>query len=697
MGKKRRAARSRRAAAPLAAAPEAPSAAPAARLPRSWLAAVAGLAFLVRAAAAVQLGRTALFRFPQLDSLEFLLWAQSIARGEARWPAVPTHGPGYPYFLGALLALFDGSFAAVRLVQAALGAALCVFAALLAARLFDDRRAGLAAGLLLALYGPLVYVEVSLLAEGLLTVLLIAALWCLLRPGATPAASVAAAAAAGLCVGLAAVTRATALALVPALALVLLLDRRRPRRALAAGAFAAAALAVVLPVLVAVRQASGSWLPIQGYGGLNLYMGNRPGAPGVPTARLGGAWDLLSGEAARRGVAGAAAQERWYTRRLLAEARERPGAVLAAVGRKAVWLLQDEEIRESHSFYFFRERSALLRFLPGFALLFPLALCGLVAAIRGRRLPPALAVYLLVFAASCVAIVVSSRYRLPLVPALAVLAGGGIAWIIDAARARRWKTLGGLAALLAAGFAATQLRDHAPSRNLAEEWAATAMSLEARDDLAGARAAVDSALAADPDSALAWAVAGRLAEREGDAARAERAFAASARLAPDFQRARLNLGAALRRRGDLAGAERELRRALWLVPGHPAAQRELAAVLVERARRAGAARDPARGQTLAAEAARLAPGEAEAWLTLALLALDAGDRAAARAALERASGMLGPEAPPVALGWALLERLEGRPEAAAERLQRLLLRHPGYQPAAQLLRALAGESGRRPA
>ncbi len=689
MAKKRRGERSRRAEAPAPASAAPAALEPRATLPRTWLAAVAALAFAVRAAVALQLAPTALFRLPQLDSLEFLLWAQSVAAGEARWPAVPTHGPVYPYFLGALLALFDGSFTAVRLVQAALGAGLCALAAVLAACLFDDRRAGLAAGLLLALYGPLVYVEISFLAEGLLLFLAFAALWCLLRPAPTPGASIAAAAAAGLLLGLAAATRATALALVLALALALLLDRRRPRRALAAGALAAAALAVVLPVLVAVRQASGSWLPIQGYGGLNLYMGNRPGAPGVPTARLGGDWDRLSGEPARRGIAGAAAQERWYTRQLLAEARERPGAVLAAVARKGGWLVQDEEIRESHSFYFFRARSALLRILPGFALLFPLALCGLVAAVRGRRLPPALALYLLVFAASCVAIVMSSRYRLPLVPALAVLAGGGVAWLLDAARERRWKTLGGLAALLAAGFAATQLRDHAPSRNLAEESALTALSLEAQDDVAGARAAVKEALREDPESAFAWAIAGRLAEREGDAARAERAFAASARLAPDFQRARLNLGAALRRRGDLAGAERELRRALWLVPGHAGARRELAAVLLERARREGAARNPGRGQALAAEAARLAPGEAESWLTLGMLALDAGDPAAARAALERAGGMMGPEAPPVALGWALLDRLEGRPEAAVERLRRLLARHPGYQPAAQLLRALA--------
>ncbi|HEX5759519.1 MAG TPA: hypothetical protein VF121_10020, partial [Thermoanaerobaculia bacterium] len=71
-------------------------------------------------------------------------------------------------------------------------------------------------------------------------------------------------------------------------------------------------------------------------------------------------------------------------------------------------------------------------------------------------------------------------------------------------------------------------------------------------------------------------------------------------------------------------------------------------------------------------------------------------RAAARAALERAGGMIGPEAPPVALGWALLDRLEGRTGPAVERLRRLLARHPGYGPAAQLLRALAGATSAPP-
>jgi Tfp pilus assembly protein PilF len=705
-----------------AGAPPSPPQQPA-RLTWPRLAGIAALAFAVRAAVALSLGRTVLYRFPQLDSREFLNWAQKIAAGDFTWPLFPTHGPGYSYLLGALLALSGGSFTAVRLVQAAMGALLCVLTALLAARLCDDRRAGLAAGLLLALYGPLVYVETSFLAEGLLILLLVAALWLLLRAPREEPLPPWAAAAAGLLLGLAAVTRATALLLVPALVLALFLDRRRPRRALAAALLATGALAVVLPVLVHLRRASGDWVPIQAYGGLNLYMGNRPGAPGVPTARLGGDWDRLSGEAARRGIATVAAQDRWYNRRALGEIAAHPLAWLRVVGRKALWLVQDEEIRESHSFYFFRAQSRLLAALPGFALLFSLALCGLVLAAARRAPPPVVVAYLLVFTVTCVGIVVSSRYRLPMVPVLAAYAGGAAVWLAETLAARRWRTATPYLALVVVAFALTQLRDHAPSRNLAEEWSLTAASLEAQDDLAGARAALGEALRADPRSALARSVAGRLAEREGDFAAAEREYAAAARLAPGYQRAHLNLGAALKRRGDLDGARRELERALWLVPGHPAALRELGDVLlakgdVEGARRVyrqlvaaeprnpagyvalarleGAARNPAKGVELAATAARLDPAQPEPWLMLAMLAVDAGNAAAARDALEHAAGLLGPEAPPVAFGWALLDRLEGRPAAAEERLRGILARHPDYEPARRLLAAGAGAPGSGP-
>lgn len=537
--------------------------------------ALAAFAFAVRAAVALELGRTALFQKPQLDSFEFLLWGQGIAHGNLFQWLAPSHGPGYPFFLGTLLALTGGSLGAVRLLQAALGAGLCVLTAALGARVLGDRRAGLAGGLLLAVYGPLVYVEVSLLAEGLLLFLLTLALWYAGRP--VPPMRV------GAILGAAAVTRATALPLLPLFAGLALL---RPGRRRAAVWMVVAWLAVLAPVLAFLRLTRGEWLPVQTFGGLNLYMGNRSGASGTPTARLGGDWDRLVNEPARLGIEGDAGRERHFTSKIREEIAREPLGFLAGLGRKALWLIQDDEIRESHSLYFFREHSRVLRLLPGFGLLFPLAVWGLWLA--RRRIPPEVALHLLVFTASCVVIIMSSRYRLPLIPPLAVFAGGAVVWLMDRVRSRErlrapWRReLAPAAAVLALAALLPHLRDHAPSRNLAEEWSLTASSLQllARPD--EARMAVDRALEEDPASALAWVQAGRLRSAGGDHAGAEAAFARAVRLAPDYQLARLSLGMELRRKGDVDGALRELRRSLWLVPDDPGTLAELSEIHLAR-------------------------------------------------------------------------------------------------------------------
>ena len=693
MGRKRRDERSSRPRKGEASAPrEAPAPAAAEGFPWTWGLALAVLAFAVRATVAAQLGQTALFQQPQLDSFEFLAWAQSIARGELyRWLAA-THGPGYPYFLGTLLSLLGGSVQAARMAQAALGAGLCVLTAALATRVFD-RRAGLAAGILLALYGPLVYVEVSLLAEGLFLFLLTLALYLLVRPGYT----VPRAAAAGALLGLAAVVRATALPLMPAFAaLILLWPPSRsggwPRKA--AAWMALAWIAVVGPILLLVRQSSGGWLPLQAYGGLNFYMGNRIGANGTPTARLGGDWDLLHGEPDRQGITNPAERERYYTRKAWTEIGKQPLGFLAGLGRKAVWLVQDEEIRETHSLYFFREHSWLLRWLPGFGLLFPLAAWGIWLAASRRAFPPILLAYLLMIAASCVIIIMSSRYRLPLVPVLAVFAGGAAVWLVEAFRARDWRRLAPAAATLCLAFLASQVHRHEPSHNLAEEWTLTAASLQTLGRPDEARTAVDRALAEDPNSALALVQRARIRSEDGDLQGSEEALAAAVRVSPNYQRARYHYGLALKRRGDLDGAARELREALRLAPDDPRTRAELSEVLVEKARLEGAARRPAQGAELAAEAARLQPANPEAWTMAAMLALDAGNAALAEEALGRAQSLVG-DAPALGLGWALLERLKGNPAGADARLRDVLRRNPGFQQAAQLFVANATEMGRR--
>lgn len=596
-------------------------------LPRSWTAALAVFAFAVRAAVALELGRTALFLRPQLDSFEFLLWGQGIAQGVLFQWLAPTHAPGYPFFLGTLLALTGGSLTAVRLAQAALGAGLCVLTAGLAARVLDDRRSGLAAGLLLAVYGPLVYIEVSLLAEGLFLFLLTLALRMAIRPEPVPGAT-------GALLGAAAVVRATALPLLPLLAALTALrpgySPRWPRWA--AVWMLLGWLAVLAPVLVFLRITRGEWLPVQAFGGLNLYMGNRIGSTGTPGARLGGDWDLLVNEPLRLGIEGDAGRERYFLNKTLKEIGEAPAGFLAGLGRKALWLIQDDEVRESHSLYFFKESSRVLRLLPGFGLLFPLAAWGLW--LHRRRIPRSVAVHLLVFTASCVVIIMSSRYRLPLVPPLAVYAGGAAVWLVDRLREARWRDLVPATSVLAALAAVPHLIDHTPSHNLAEEWALTASSLQLLGRPDEARAAVEAALQQDESSALAWVQDGRLRAAAGDHAGAESSFRRAVMMAPDYQLARLSLGSELRRKGDLEGALLELRRSLWLVPDDPGTLAELSETFLAR-KETGEAAD-----TLL-RLLRIDPRNLAAWAALAKIE-------GTEKTLARAEGLFGRGHPAVA-------------------------------------------------
>ncbi|MGZ5494491.1 MAG: hypothetical protein ACXWHG_12870, partial [Thermoanaerobaculia bacterium] len=143
---------------------------------RRWMpAAVFLTALAVRCAIVFQLDGTAIFRTPQLDSVEYFTWAERIASGDFSWPAAPPHGPGYPLFLGLLLFICRGSLFAVHLLQANLGSITAVMIAATANRV-AGQKAGLAAGVFAALYGPMALVDVSIYGEGLLVFLITASL-----------------------------------------------------------------------------------------------------------------------------------------------------------------------------------------------------------------------------------------------------------------------------------------------------------------------------------------------------------------------------------------------------------------------------------------------------------------------------------------------------------------------------------------
>jgi 4-amino-4-deoxy-L-arabinose transferase-like glycosyltransferase len=533
--------------------------------------AVFAVALLVRLVAAWQLGSLPLSRTPQLDSAAYVMWARDIVAGGIAWPAYPEHAPGYPFFVAAILALFDGSLMPVRICQATLGAIGCVLTARIAARTVGPK-AFLWAGLLQAAYGPLIYVETALVAESLLVFLLLLTLEIVTAADGRARRWLIG----GAALGAACVVRPTALALVAAFLIVMV--RRyhwRDTRRLSL-AFVAGVLILVAPVVIQNWRVTG--LPmIQAYGGMNAYLGNRPSGDGGARARPGGEWDRLEGEASRAGVT-RNDQDRYYVRRMFDEISDRPAAYIGLLASKLLSTFQDDEWRDTHSYYFFAGAWAPLRWLPSFGWILALAAAGAIAA-RPRD-PAWLVAYAIAMLATVVLLVVGTRYRMPLVPAIIAVAGGGLSVIIDAVRSRRWRVVTPLAVVMMVAWAASEIRGDPASHNLAEEQALTGLSLLQEDKVEESEAAYRVAIEIDANSSFAWDGLGLALQRRRLRDEARNAFERAVQINPSNATAWVHLGLAFELLNNPAAALNAYRQALAIMP-----KRAEAIELYEAARR----------------------------------------------------------------------------------------------------------------
>ncbi|MDA8019517.1 MAG: tetratricopeptide repeat protein [Thermoanaerobaculia bacterium] len=692
------------------------------------------VAFAIRAGVAHDLGKTILYQSPQLDAMEFLDWAGRIATGDLSLPAFPTHGPGYPLFLGTLLSWTDGSLAGVRWLQAALGAGTCVLVALLAGR-FWGRLAGLFAGLVMAVHGPLVMAETALWEDGLLLFWLTALLLVFDQGRQRP---MGAALVSGLVLGFAVLVRPTPLVLLPGLLLLLtwkhegvrerlgpvsswLAAASWPRRAVPALLLALACTAIVAPAVVWVSSSVGEFLFLRGFGAINLYIGNDPAGGGVQNARVGGDWDLLESAPQRQGVHDIGRLESFYTQLTLDRAVRDPMGLLGVLASKAAWLTQAEEPRDNHSYFFFRERSKLLGLLPGYGWLFALAALGATFAFRDDRLPPVLVMYVAVQGAVVIVTLMGMRYRLPLIPGLAPFAGLALAQLVDLARKRHLRRLAVFLVALAVIWGLTHIRRHEPSHVFAEELTFTGSSLVKQGRLDEAEAAFRQATEEDPKSGIAWDGLGRTHLGEKRWKDAEQALRRAVDVDPNLRRGHYHLAVAQKAQGKTEEAIESLRRSVAIGPTYVLALRELGTLLVARgdldeaaevlesllrqtpgdaqilrtlAQLEGARGQAAEGLPYARRAADLAP-DAETYMLLGFLAVQADSAADARAAADRLRSLLGETDPRyrVLAGAALF--FEGNARGAQRILVPLVSEYPGNAPARQLLMKTADAAGNR--
>ena len=334
------------------------------------------------------------------DARRYDAWAMEIASGDWIGQDVFYQAPLYPYFLGSLYAIAGHSLLMVRVCQAVIGTTACVLLALAARRLYSER-AGLIAGLGLALYAPAIFSD-GLLQKTVLDLFFVCLVLWIISGLVDEPAKRSRWFWLGMSLGGLALTRENALAIVGA---ILLLPPGRsqsaqPHRLLHAGVLVLGLAVVLLPVAARNRIVGGEWHLTTSQFGPNLYIGNNPHADGTYGALREGrgspeyerqdATEIAEAAAGRRLTPGEVSS--FWVRQTMEFVRSQPGAWLTLMGRKAVLLWNRTEFVDTESQASYEDSSSLL-LRPGACRPFrhPGAVCGsrdhrdMARSIAGRR------------------------------------------------------------------------------------------------------------------------------------------------------------------------------------------------------------------------------------------------------------------------------------------------------------------------
>jgi len=578
------------------------------------------------------------FESPIMDEQRHHEWAQLIASGVGMGPRPFFRAPLYYYLLGGLYAVFGVNIALARLLGCLLGAATCYLVARLGVAL-GGLGVGLLAGLLMAFYWPLIYFDNLLLTVGLEVFLDVLLLLLLLRVATGDLASRGGEGgslrwllAAGVVWGLSAITRPNVLAFAPGVALWLWLGMPRGvpawRKLLGLLVLAVGAAAAILPVTIRNRVVGGEWVLIATNGGVNFYIGNNPRSDGIAAIVPGTRPDWQGGyedthripelELGRKLSEGEVS--RYWRDRAVAWIRAEPLAWLKLTLHKFRLFWSPVEIGNNQSISFFARLSPISAI---YWIGFPVLACPAVAGIAlvGRRwrtwaLP---VLFLLLYMGSVVLFFCPARYRLPIVPVLALLAAQGAIRLVEALRTRRAKPV--LAYVAVMGLIVAFLFTNPPERamferksdglahvNLGVLYGLRARedpqqfepaiqhlqkALELRPDDVTARIALGScyalarrmaeageqfrlAVAHQPEYADSHLYLARYLEVTGQPEEAGQHYRQAVQLAPARPDIRCELANILIKRGSIAEAEEQYRTAAWLAPDYPEALTGLA-------------------------------------------------------------------------------------------------------------------------
>jgi len=420
-----------------------------------------GVFAVVRYLAYRQMSDSIVTKIPVLDSETYFKWGYQLSQGGGHPPGEFWLGPGYPQFIGWVLAITgDLSPQIILIAQMFLSCATFVLILLMTRRIFGEA-AAVFAGVIGILYAPWLYFDGVIISASWILFLNSVMLFLLIEYGglfeSPPLAPPlkrggmrnwwAWAVAGGVC-ALSAIARPSILLF--AIMLMLVLAWRiwkKEVKPVYLIAFLSALIIVHLPMSIRNAREGGSPIFVTASGGVNFFIGNRDGATGVYdeldfvqsfSAQMESEGYRM--EASRRSghqltLSQAAG---YWQEQALRDVFQNPVGWVQLQFKKLWWILRNEEVANNFSFRAMRMVNTVVNALPvRWGLLLPLALAGVVMFWQMRKRLWFYWIYLAGYALTVMMFFASSEYRFPLVLMLLPLAGAAIAGIVQGFREKR--------------------------------------------------------------------------------------------------------------------------------------------------------------------------------------------------------------------------------------------------------------------
>lgn len=392
------------------------------------------------------------FNHPIVDENSYVTWAEGIAKGQFIGKEIFYQGPLYPYFLALIFIFFGKNLLLVRLLQVFIGTLSISLVYCAAKKLLGQEKALLAAGVMAA-YSGLYFFELLILKA--ILVIFFSTLVCNIGIAVVEQPhSKRRWFSLGVTLGVLTLLRGNVFLILPFVlvwAYFFFKNTQESKNHLKSALIPVISIIlgiglILFPISIRNYIVGGEFVITTSQGGSNFYIGNNEMALGhyrAPSFVRGNPkyqahdFKLEAEKQLGRELSPSKVSHYWFMEGLKWIAKN-PAQAIRLYFHKARLIVHQFEVPNNHNFYFVKKYfvPALGTAFLGFGALWGPALLGLLILVRQDNRSQFIALFSLLYALSLLPFYVVARYRLVLLPEMAIFASFFFFWLL-----KNWRVL----------------------------------------------------------------------------------------------------------------------------------------------------------------------------------------------------------------------------------------------------------------